>query len=448
MNYMGKNVTKKEIISMEKLVSSILTSNNVLFMFLGAVMIFAMHAGFAFLEVGSVRKKNQVNALVKIITDWSISTITYFVIGFPLAYGIHFLKSADKIASMGMIDSMPIPGFDLMHFFFLLTFAAAIPAIISGGIAERAKFWPQAIAGGIFAGVIYPLFESMIWGQNQWFQNFIKSFSGSVFHDYAGSVVVHSIGGWLALPAIMILGPRLGRYSKGASVSIPVSNIPVLGLGSWILAIGWFGFNVMSAQNFQSISSLVAINSLFAMVGGVLFALVISRNDSVAIYNGALAGLIAVCAGSDLFHPLGAFFVGGIGSAIFIKMFTFETEVLKIDDVLGVWPLHGVVGSWGGIAAGIFGSKMFGGIGGISFLAQLSGTFAAIVFALVSSFIVYLILDKTVGVRISEMEEIVGCDEAIHHTSAYPEDASNELDVRKEIELLYARLDKLSRQVV
>lgn len=406
--------------------NSILTSSNILFMFLGAVMIFAMHSGFAFLEVGSVRKKNQVNALVKIISDWSVSTLTYFVVGFPLAYGISFFRSADEIASMGAIGSISIPGFDLMHFFFLLTFAAAIPAIISGGIAERAKFWPQVIAGGILAGVVYPLFESIVWGQNEWFQNLMVSIGGVAFHDYAGSVVVHSIGGWLALPAIIILGPRIGRYIKGKSCSIPVSNIPVLALGSWILAIGWFGFNLMSAQNFEEISALVAINSLFAMVGGVLFALIISKNDPVTIHNGALAGLIAVCSGSDLFHPLSAFIVGGIGSVIFIKMFEYETEVLKIDDVLGVWPLHGVVGSWGGIAAGIFGQRLFGGIGGISLSVQLIGTAAGILFAVICSFSVYYSIDKIVGIRISEAEELVGCDVAVHHTNAYPEEENIE----------------------
>jgi len=426
----------------------ILTSSNILFMFLGAVMIFAMHAGFAFLEVGSVRKKNQSNALVKIITDWSVSTLVYFVIGFPIAYGINFLKSVDKISTMGLVGETSIPGFDLMHFFFLLTFAAAIPAIISGGIAERAKFWPQVIAGGIFAGIVYPFFESMVWGQNSWFQNFVTYIGHLPLHDYAGSIVVHSVGGWLALPAMIILGPRLGRYNKNKSVPLPISNIPVLGLGSWILAIGWFGFNVMSAQNFENISSLVAINSLFAMVGGVLCALVISKNDPTSIYNGALAGLIAVCSGSDLFHPLGALIVGGIGSVIFIKMFSFETEVLKIDDVLGVWPLHGIVGSWGGIAAGIFGAQFFGGTGGVSFISQLTGTLAAIIFAGISGFVVYKVLDKTLGIRISKEEELAGCDISIHNTSSYPEDMGVEMENSEKIAYLYSQLSELNKRIV
>src|SRR5512146_1485224 len=254
-------------------VTSLKNSSDVLFLMLGAVMVFAMHAGFAFLEVGTVRKKNQVNAFVKILTDWSVSTIVYFLVAFPIAYGISLLKPAGDLVSNAQ-------GYDLVHYFFLLCFAACIPAIISGGIAERAKFWPQVIAGAIFAGLSYPLFESLIWGKNaSLLQDIFKSLGGAEFHDYAGSVVVHSIGGWIALPAVLILGPRMGRYVRGKSHPIPISNIPFLALGSWILAVGWFGFNVMSAGHFDKISGLVAVNSLLAMIGGVLSALLAGKND-------------------------------------------------------------------------------------------------------------------------------------------------------------------------
>lgn len=392
-------------------------STDVLFLMLGAVMVFAMHAGFAFLEVGTVRKKSQVNAFVKILTDWAVSTIVYFLIGFPIAYGISFLKPADQL----LADNQ---GYDLVHYFFLLCFAACIPAIISGGIAERAKFWPQVIAGAIFAGLTYPLFESLIWGKNaSLLQDLFKNIGGAEFHDYAGSVVVHSIGGWLALPAVLLLGPRMGRYVRTRSNPIPVSNIPFLALGSWILAIGWFGFNVMSAGHLDKISGLVAVNSLLAMVGGVLAALVAGKNDPGFIHNGALAGLIAVCAGSDLMHPLAAFVTGGVAAVIFVYGFHYEQEKLRIDDVLGVWPLHGVIGSWGGIAAGIFGQKALGGLGGVSFVSQCCGTLAAILFALGSSFLVYGILRQTIGIRLSEDDEFAGPDLAIHHIDAYPEDS-------------------------
>jgi Amt family ammonium transporter len=383
---------------------------------LGAVMVFAMHAGFAFLEVGTVRKKNQVNAFVKILTDWSVSTVAYFIIGFPISYGISFLKPVPEILGNNQ-------GYDLVHYFFLLCFAACIPAIISGGIAERAKFWPQVIAGGIFAGLAYPLFESLIWGKNSsWLQAIFKSIGGAEFHDYAGSVVVHSIGGWLALPAVLILGPRMGRYMRGRSHPIPVSNIPFLALGSWILAVGWFGFNVMSAGNIEKISGLVAVNSLLAMVGGVLGALWAGKNDPGFVHNGALAGLIAVCAGSDIMHPLASFAVGVIAAFIFVYGFNMEQEKLKIDDVLGVWPLHGIIGSWGGIAAGIFGQPFLGGAGGVSLVSQLLGTVSAIIFALFTGFATYYILNKTVGIRLTEEEEYRGSDLTVHSIGAYPED--------------------------
>ncbi len=401
---------------METSLDALHKGGDVLFLLLGAVMVFAMHAGFAFLEVGSVRKKSQVNAFSKILTDWSVSTVVYFLIGYPIAYGVSFLMPASELLG----DNQ---GYELVRFFFLLCFAACIPAIISGGIAERAKFWPQVIAGAIFAGLSYPLFESLIWGRNSaWLQGFLENAFGAAFHDFAGSVVVHSIGGWLALPAVLILGPRMGRYVRGRSQAIPVSNIPFLALGSWILAVGWFGFNVMSAQNLGSISGLVAVNSLAAMVGGVLFALVAGRNDPGFVHNGALAGLIAICAGSDLVHPIGAFFVGGLGSLIFVYGFTFEQEKLKIDDVLGVWPLHGVVGTWGGISAGIFGSKALGGLGGVSFMAQLAGSLLAVVYALITGFVVYFLIAKTIGFRLDQEAEFMGPDLSIHKVNAYPEE--------------------------
>ncbi|MDZ4185478.1 MAG: ammonium transporter [Desulfuromonadales bacterium] len=401
---------------MESSVQSLMHAGDVLFLLLGAIMVFAMHAGFAFLEVGTVRKKNQTNALVKILTDWSVSTVVYFAIGFPIAYGInHFVPISTLLGET--------QGYDLVRFFFLLCFAACIPAIISGGIAERARFWPQVIAGAIFAGLSYPLFESLIWGQNSsGLQGFFTATFGAPFHDFAGSVVVHSMGGWLALPAVLILGPRMGRFVRGKSQPIPISSIPFLALGSWILAIGWFGFNVMSAQSLGGISGLVAVNSLLAMVGGVLFALVAGKNDPGFIHNGALAGLIAICAGSDLVHPVGAFLVGGIGSLIFVYGFQWEQEKLKIDDVLGVWPLHGMIGSWGGIAAGIFGLPALGGLGGVSFLSQLSGSLLAIIYALVTGGLVYWTLNKTMGLRLSQEEEFRGSDLSVHNIHAYPEE--------------------------
>lgn len=401
---------------MESTITSLQPGGDVLFLLLGAIMVFAMHAGFAFLEVGTVRKKSQVNAFVKILSDWSVSTVVYFLIGYPIAYGVHFFQPAASL--LGDTN-----GFELVRFFFLLCFAACIPAIISGGIAERARFWPQVLAGAVFAGITYPLFESLIWGQNSGIlQDFFQRIFGAPFHDFAGSVVVHSMGGWLALPAVLLLGARRGRFSRGKSQPIPISNIPFLALGSWILAVGWFGFNVMSAQSLEGISGLVAVNSLMAMVGGVLFALVASRNDPGFVHNGALAGLIAICAGSDLVHPLAAFLLGGIAALIFVFGFQWEQERLQIDDVLGVWPLHGIIGTWGGIAAGIFGNPLFGGMGGVSFFSQLAGSVLAVVYALITGFAVYWLVRRFAGFRMSDEAEFAGPDLAIHQIHAYPED--------------------------
>jgi len=388
--------------------------NDALFILLGAIMVLAMHAGFAFLELGTVRKKNQVNALVKILVDFSVSTVMYFAVGYGIAYGTSFMVGAEQLAAKN--------GYELVKFFFLLTFAAAVPAIISGGIAERAKFWPQLIATAVIVGVIYPLFEGQVWNEKTLFQDWIKAISGENFHDFAGSVVVHAVGGWIALPAVILLGARLNRYRKDGSISgHPPSSIPFLALGAWILAVGWFGFNVMSAQTIDKISGLVAVNSLMAMVGGTLVALVIGRNDPGFVYNGPLAGLVAVCAGSDLMHPLGALVVGGIAGAIFTYMFALTQNKWKIDDVLGVWALHGLCGAWGGIAAGIFGAKALGGIGGVSFVGQLVGTGVAIAWALIGGFVVYGVLKATMGLRLSEEEEFAGADLSIHKIGSTPE---------------------------
>ena len=394
------------------------SGSDVLFILLGGIMVLAMHSGFAFLELGTVRKKNQVNALVKILVDFSISTIAYFFIGYSIAYGVNFFAGAETL--------MQKNGFELTRFFFLLTFAAAIPAIISGGIAERARFNPQLVATFLIVAFIYPFFEGIAWNQAYGVQAWLKASFGEEFHDFAGSVVVHAMGGWIALPAVVLLGARYGRYTKEGRVSAhPPSSIPFLALGAWILTVGWFGFNVMSAQTLDKISGLVAMNSLMAMVGGTLVAVVLGKNDPGFVHNGPLAGLVAVCAGSDIMHPMGALVVGGVAGALFVVMFTLTQNRWKIDDVLGVWPLHGLCGAWGGIAAGIFGQKALGGLGGVAFLPQLLMTGTAIAIALAGSTIVYSVLRSTIGLRLDREEEFDGADLSIHRISSTPEHESN-----------------------
>jgi len=387
---------------------------DVLFILIGAVMVLAMHAGFAFLEVGTVRAKNQVNALVKIMTDFAVSTIAYFFIGYSLAYGIDFFAGADTLTVKN--------GYELVKFFFLLTFAAAIPAIVSGGIAERAKFYPQAAASFLIVAFVYPVFEGITWNGNLGIQGWIEDAFGVGFHDFAGSIVVHAVGGWIGLTAVLMLGARHGRYrTDGVIAAHPPSSIPFLALGSWVLTVGWFGFNVMSAQTVEAVSGLVALNSLMAMVGGILAALFAGRNDPGFVHNGPLAGLVAVCAGSDIMHPLGALVVGAVAGALFVWAFTVTQNRWKIDDVLGVWPLHGLCGVWGGIAAGIFGLEAFGGLGGVSLGAQIAGTLLGVAIALLGGFIVYGALKAAFGLKLSQEQEYEGADLSIHKISASPD---------------------------
>jgi ammonium transporter, Amt family len=399
-------------------VDQVKQGTDALFILLGAIMVLAMHSGFAFLELGTVRKKNQVNALVKILVDFSVSTVAYFFVGYAVAYGTGFMVGAETLAAKN--------GYELVKFFFLLTFAAAIPAIVSGGIAERARFGPQLIATAALVGFVYPLFEGITWNQAFGVQAWLKATTGAEFHDFAGSVVVHAVGGWIGLVAVVLLGARSGRYRRDGAgrhqiSAHPPSSIPFLALGAWILAVGWFGFNVMSAQTIDKISGLVAVNSLMAMVGGTLVATLMGKNDPGFAYNGPLAGLVAVCAGSDVMHPAGALVVGGVAGAIFVVMFTLTQNRWKIDDVLGVWPLHGLCGAWGGIACGIFGSSTLGGLGGVSLTAQLMGTILGVVWALVGGFAVYGTLRATLGLRLSQEEEFEGADLSIHKIGATPD---------------------------
>jgi len=385
-----------------------------LFILLGAIMVLAMHAGFAFLELGTVRQKNQVNALVKILVDFSVSTVAYFFVGYTVAYGVGFMTGAETLAAAH--------GYELVKFFFLLTFAAAIPAIVSGGIAERARFGPQLVATAVLVGVAYPLLEGAVWGGRLGVQEAIRSVTGADFHDFAGSLVVHAFGGWVALAAVLMLGPRANRYRKDGGISAhPPSSIPFLALGAWVLTVGWFGFNVMSAQTLDKISGLVAVNSLLAMAGGTLAATLLGRNDPGFVHNGPLAGLVAVCAGSDVMHPAGALAVGAVAGALFVGMFTLTQNRWRIDDVLGVWPLHGLCGAWGSLAAGIFGQAALGGRGGVGFGAQLLGTIAGVAWALVAGFAVYGLLRAVVGLRLDREQEFRGADLSIHRIGASPE---------------------------
>jgi len=363
---------------------------DVFFVLMGAILVFAMHGGFAFLEVGTVQHKNQVNALVKILVDFALSAIVYFFIGYWVAYGVTFLVSAQTLSG-GDGTGFALQGYDLVKFFFLTTFAAAIPAIISGGIAERMKFLPQCLATLLIVGLFYPFFEGIVWGGNYGINDWLEASFGAPFHDFAGSIVVHGVGGWMALSAVLLLGPRFNRYREDGRIQgIPPSSIPWLAMGSWMLCVGWFGFNVMTAVSLADISGLVAINSLMAMVGGIVAALIVGRNDAAA-------------------------------GALFVWAFGWCQNKLKIDDVLGVWPLHGLCGVLGGLACGIFGTEALGGMGGVSFMSQLIGSVGGVAYAMIAGAVVYGVLRATMGLRMSDDDQRIGADLAIHKIGANPE---------------------------
>ena len=406
----------------QRAVLGLQVGTDVLFLLVGAVLVFAMHGGFAFLEAGTVRHKNQVNALCKILVDFAISTVAYFVVGYTIAYGVTFFMSAPALS--GGAEGFGPQGLTLVRFFFLATFAAAVPAIVSGGIAERARFLPQCAATALVVALVYPFFEGIVWNKNHGLQEgFFKAWLGAEFHDFAGSIVVHAVGGWLAFAAVRRLGPRLGRFEKGRAAGIPPSSIPWLAMGSWLLCIGWFGFNVMSAQSVQTASGLVAINSLMAMCGGILAALVAGDGDPGFIHNGALAGLVAICAGSDVVHPVGALLIGGVAGIVFVYAFQAAAgSKWQHDDVLGVWQLHGLCGLWGGVACGIFGLAAFGGMGGVSFWAQFVGSALGAAYALAAGMVVYAVVDVLLGFRLSAEDERRGADLAIHKIGANPEE--------------------------
>jgi Amt family ammonium transporter len=392
---------------------------DVFFLLMGAILVFSMHGGFAFLELGTVRGKNQVNAMVKIIVDFAFSTLAYFIIGYWIAYGVNFFAGAQTLSGIGETAFAP-QGLSLVKFFFLVTFAAAVPAIISGGIAERAKFWPQVATAATIVALVYPFSEGIVWNGNYGIQGWFESTFGFRFHDFAGSIVVHAVGGWIALAAVLMLGARTGRYGPNGR-PFPPSSIPWLGLGTWLLCIGWFGFNVMSAQSTAGVSGLVALNSLLAMVGGIIAAAFLGKSDPGFVHNGALAGLVAVCAGSDVMHPLGALAVGAIAGVIFVRGFTITQERLKIDDVLGVWPLHGLCGLWGGVACGIFGLEALGGMGGVSFFGQILGSVLVSAYAFAAGLVVYMIVKRLVGIRLTDEQQRRGADLSIHSIGAEPE---------------------------
>ena len=330
------------------------------------MMVLAMHAGFAFLELGTVRSKNQVNALVKILVDFERvddRVLLHRLLGRLRRRVLHRRRGARAAQRLRA-----------GKFFFLLTFAAAIPAIISGGIAERAKFNPQLAATFVLVGFVYPFFEGIAWNKNFGIQAWLKASFGAEFHDFAGSVVVHAFGGWIGLVAVLLLGARRGRYRKEAISAHPPSSIPFLALGAWVLSVGWFGFNVMSAQTLDKISR--ARRRQLADGDGRWHPRRLRRGPQrPRLRPQRPAGRTGRgVRGLGCHAPAGrARHRRRRRRAVRLHVHA-DAEPLEDRRRARRGPLHGVCGAWGGVAAGIFGAKALGGIGGVAFGSQLVGT--------------------------------------------------------------------------
>jgi Amt family ammonium transporter len=403
--------------------------NTFLFIFSGILVMF-MALGFAMLEAGFVRKKNTSAILLKNIALYSIAGIMFYLVGYSLMYvdvsgyigslnGIFYNPTGDEIALLDgaeNVDAIVETGYSApSDWFFQMVFCATAVSIVSGACAERIKVWPFMIFAAIMTGLIYPIFGSWTWGGG-WLAEM-------GFSDFAGSTIVHSVGGWAALTGCLILGARKGKYSSDGRVNpIAGANMPLATLGTFVLWFGWFGFNggsqlaMGSALDVLAIS-IVVVNTNIAACGGVVVAVILSqimfkKIDLTIALNGAIAGLVAITAGPDLQNHFTSMLVGGIGGALS----TFAIPLMdkfKIDDVVGAIPAHLVAGIWGTLAVGIFGNGDLG--------IQIIGILAAAILVIPLSAIFFLVLSKTTGLRISEEVEAIGMDSAELTTEAYPE---------------------------
>ncbi|MBW9222066.1 ammonium transporter [Methanothermococcus sp. SCGC AD-155-C09] len=390
------------------------TAGDVFFLVIMGVLVFLMQLGFAMLEGGQVRSKNVNNVMMKNVVDWLVGCVSWLLIGYVLCTS---LNPSDFMAWWGNIVSatpfLENNGLELANWFFGLVFAATAATIVSGGVAERIKFNSYLLISIIITAFLYPLFVYL----GPWGAGIIS------WHDYAGSLIVHGLGGFLALGAIAALGPRIGRFKDGVPVPILGHNIPMAVFGAFALAIGWYGFNVGSSLELGSISGLVCATTTLAMAGGGIGALITSKKDVLFTVNGLVAGLVAICAGTDIVSPIGGLIIGLIAGAQVPLVYKL-LENLKLDDVCGVVPVHGTAGVIGAILAGIFGMTALGGTGqDINLINQVIASIFCIVYGTGLGFILGKVIGvATGGLRVSEEEEKVGLDLAEHKLPAYPEE--------------------------
>ncbi|WP_308993213.1 ammonium transporter [Mariniflexile litorale] len=407
----------------------LLTTNNV-WMMICTALVFFMHLGFSLLEIGLTRQKNTINILFKNIFIITIGLLLYCVVGFNLMYpgdfngflGFAGFGLDSPLTAEGVLDLTYNEGYTYWtDFLFQGMFAATAATIVSGAVAERIKIVPFMIFTVIYVGFVYPIAGSWKWGGG-----FLQTLE-TPFYDFAGSTLVHSVGGWAAVVAVCLLGPRIGKFKEGKPQAIPGHNIPLATTGVLILWLGWFGFNggsVLSAD--PGLTSLTLVTTCLAAAAGGVVAMLVStamyKNlDLTMFLNGILGGLVGITAGADQMSPTDAILIGAIAGALIVFAVSF-IDKLKLDDPVGAIAVHLVCGIWGTLAVGIFGD-----LAGVDqFISQLIGVGAYAVFCIVTAFIIIFTLKKTVGIRVSEKEELEGLDAHEHGMDAYPDFRLNE----------------------
>ncbi|NJO07462.1 MAG: ammonium transporter [Chloroflexaceae bacterium] len=398
---------------------------NTIWVLITAFLVFFMQAGFAFLEAGSTREKNTVNILIKNILDFSIATVAFWVVGYAFMFGEGTgLIGLSHFFLIGLEDDGTLPA--LAFWLFQLVFAGTAATIVSGAMAERTRFSVYLLFSIVMGAFIYPIFGHWAWSEYGWLNNLPL---GNGFMDFAGSTVVHSVGGWAALAGAMLLGPRIGRFDTTSPANFQGHSVPLATLGVFILWLGWFGFNPGSqlstiGANADTVA-LVAVNTNFAAAVGGISALVISRLHTgqwrlITTLNGVLGGLVAITASCNVVDQFGALVIGMVGGILV----TYGTEWLarlKIDDPVGAVPVHLFAGIWGTLAVGLFGREIgvFYGGGFDQLLVQLLGIVVCAIWSGGASMLAFLIIQRTVGLRVSLDVEHLGLDNAEHGEVGY-----------------------------
>lgn len=413
-------------------ITSLRNDANILWTCIAAFLVFFMQAGFAMVEAGFTRAKNAVNIMMKNLMDFSIGSIIFFLFGFGLMFGTTFngVIGTDGFALLGYMfaeDGSP-EYWTFTFWIFQTVFAATAATIVSGAMAERTKFKGYLVYTVFITGLVYPVFGSWAWGGLFQGSGWLE---GLGFIDYAGSTVVHSVGGWAALAGAIVLGPRIGKYGPdGKPRVIPGHNVPLAALGVFILWLGWFGFNPGSTTAVGGDMAVIAVTTNLAAAAGAIGAMLVAwikfgKPDAGMSLNGALAGLVSITAPCYNVSPVSAIIIGFLGGVI-VVISVLTIENIGIDDPVGAVSVHGVCGAWGTIAAGLFAQEAFGGVNGLFFgggasqlITQLIGVGAGFAWTFVVSFAIFSLVKATVGLRVTEEEEMEGLDFGEHGASAY-----------------------------